>query len=494
LSGTKEGNHPAIAILDSKLTRRAFLVGGTSGAMALALSACGSSSAPPRAPSTASYRSRPDLHPVLVDVKGPYRPTAPGYVMVTPSGPLVVDNHGQPVWIQPVAHASTNLRVQRYQGQPVLTWWQGEIASYGVGIEGEYRVIDTSYRTLMTVKARNGLVADLHEFLIAPSGVAYFTAYRRYRADLRSVGGPSKGTALDAVIQGVDLTTGDLVFEWHSASHIPFSESHASYSSSAPYDPVHLNSIDPTRDGNLLVSARNTWTVYKLDAKTGTILWRLGGKSSDFRLEPGVRFAWQHDARGHAGNLITLFDDEGDPPEGPQSRGLVLEVEQGTRSVSLLRRYVHPGKRLLAGSQGSLQVLPNRNVLVGWGAEPYYTEYTWDGATVLDAKFAAGQSYRAFRFPWTGRPTEPPAVAAADQGGRLVAFASWNGSTETTRWDILGGSGPTTMSVVASGQRSGFETAVPVPVPVSYVAARAVDDSGTPLATSPPVKVSVAST
>ena len=102
--------------------------------------------------------------------------------------------------------------------------------------------------------------------------------------------------------------------------HIEFTESHETYSKTAPYDPVHLNSIDITPDGKLLVSARNTWTVYKIDPASGDILWCLGGKKSDFSLGPGVRFAWQHDARVHADGTITLFDDEGDPPEAKQSR------------------------------------------------------------------------------------------------------------------------------------------------------------------------------
>ena len=197
-------------------------------------------------------------------------------------------------------HASTNLRVQRYRGLPVLSWWQGEVASYGVGQEGEYIVMDSSYRQLMRVTARHGLPADLHEFLITEDGTAYFTAYETFTTDLRSVSGPKSGRALDATIQGLDLATGDLVFNWRSRDHIALSESYSAYSASstAPFDPVHVNSIDTTADGKLLVSARNTWTIYKLHPVTGRIIWRLAGKKNDFTLGDGVRFAWQHDAPG----------------------------------------------------------------------------------------------------------------------------------------------------------------------------------------------------
>lgn len=251
---------------------------------------------------------------------------------------------------------------------------------------------------------------------------------------------------------------------------------------------MHVNSIDFMADGNLLVSARNTWAVYKVDYKvdpsTGAILWRLGGKKSDFALGPGVRFAWQHDARTHPGGTMTVFDDEGDPPEAKQSRGLLLAVDETAKTVTLTRQYLHPGKALLAGSQGSVQILPNGDVLVGWGAEPDYTEYRADGTTVLDARFDHGESYRALRFPWVGTPTELPAVAARRTGGGVTVHASWNGSTETVSWEVLGGRHRTGLSTVGAAQKTGFETAIPVIGNPAYVAAIARDAAGRALARS----------
>ena len=484
----------SLATLGRSYSRRQFLAvaAGTLGATALA--ACGSPSQSAKAPKslTATYRSRPDLKAPLIKVTRPAGDPASGYLFVTPGVPLIVDNEGEPIWIHPVPHASFNLRVQRYRGQPVLSWWQGELTSYGVGQSGEYVVMDSSYRQTMRVKARDGLPADLHEFLISEDGTAYFTAYETFTTDLRSVGGPKNGTALDATIQGVDLATGALAFDWHSKQHIALTESYTGYSASstAPFDPVHVNSIDTTADGKLLVSARNTWTVYKLDPVTGQIIWRLAGKKSDFTLGDGVRFAWQHDARGHADDILTLFDDEGDPPEAKQSRGLTLNVDETAMTAKLVAQYHHPGKELLAGSQGSVQVLPNSDVLVGWGSEPYYTEFRNDGTLVLDAEFAEDQSYRAFRFDWTGTPIEEPAVAVSREGtGGFTVYASWNGSTETASWQVLAGGSPSELVSVAAAPRTGFETSIRAAGDASYVAARALDASGSVLATTPAVKV-----
>jgi outer membrane protein assembly factor BamB len=453
---------------------------------ALVAAACGSSTPAPSPPTTASYRSRPDLSPSLIEVTNGSGTPGSGFLCVTPSGPLLVDDTGQPVWIGKVPQASANLRVQSFRGQPVVTWWQGEIAlPEGFGKSGEYVILDSSYRQIMTVQAKNGLQADLHEFLIAGSGIAYFTAYRSYTTDLRSVGGPQRGPALDSTIQGIDLESGDLVFDWSSAEHIDFSESEQKYAKGVTYDPVHLNSIDVTQDGKLLVSARNTWAVYKIDPASGNIIWRLGGKKSDFTLGPGARFAWQHDARTHADGTLSLFDDEGDPPEAKQSRGLVLDLDESAMTANVKMQYTHRGTSLLAGSQGSFQVLPGGNVLVGWGAEPYFSELRTDGTPVLDGKFAKGTSYRAFRSDWTGQPADVPAIAATrSASGQATVYVSWNGSTETVRWRLLAGRGPGGLRSATEVPRQGFETAIAVPAEATRAAVEALDSTGTMLARS----------
>jgi hypothetical protein len=139
-------------------SRRQFLAVAAGTLSAATLAGCSSPSQSAKAAKavTASYRTRPELKAPLIKVAGPTGVPAAGYLFVTPGGPLIVDNVGEPVWIHPVPHASTNLRVQRDRGQPVLTWWQGEVAPYGVSQEGEYVVMDSSYRQIMAV-SRDGM-------------------------------------------------------------------------------------------------------------------------------------------------------------------------------------------------------------------------------------------------------------------------------------------------------------------------------------------------
>jgi Arylsulfotransferase (ASST) len=328
-------------------------------------------------------------------------------------------------------------------------------------------IADSSYREVARVHAGNGLAADIHEFLLTPRDTALITVYRRLPFDLSPVGGPRDGEVFEGVIQELEIPSGRVLFEWHSLPEVGIDESYAKVppasqgAAAAPYDYFHVNSVDEYADGNLLLSARNTQAIYKIDRATGKVAWRLGGKQSDFELGPGTRFGWQHDARWRSDRTISLFDNEADPPLAKSSRGLLLHVDTEARKVELAAAYTHPAG-LLSGSQGNSQFLPDGHVLVGWGANPYFTEFDRDGTVLFDAHFTdAADSYRAYRFVWSGRPEEPPALGlVSDRRGRVTAYASWNGATDVARWRVLAGADEQHLHEVATVPRSGFETEI----------------------------------
>jgi hypothetical protein len=493
----------------SRLTRRAFLRTAAAGGVALGAgslagywaaenvfrqaSAAGPapsgsdvSPVPSQTTSMRSFRSRPDLTAPLVSVTTPGLRVAPGLIMLTPAGgpgPMLVDDAGSPIWIHPTpGKRAFNLRLGTYQGEPVLSWFEGSVVN-GTGL-GNYVLVDGSYRQVALVQAGDGLQGDLHEFIARPDGTAFFTAY----AERLAPGQPGL-TLKDSVAQAIDIESGVVVFEWHASDHVSTAESYNSPSAGQPFDFFHINSIDVEPDGNLLISARHTWTVYKIDRQSGAVIWRLGGKQSDFQMGPGAAFAWQHDARRQPDGSITLFDDGsngvGQPAE-PQSRGLILDVDETRFTATLRRAYTHPG--ILAGSQGSMQILPDGNVFVGWGQRPNYTEYEPDGTVALDASTAdAYNSYRSLRFPWVGRPTEAPAVAMDPVGGNeTVVYASWNGATGVAVWLVLGGDTLDSLQPVASHPRTGFETEIVVPGNPRVVVAEALGGSGEVLGKSIP--------
>ena len=159
-------------------------------------------------------------------------------------------------------------------------------------------------------------------------------------------------------------------------------------------------------------------------------------------------------------------------------------------SVKLVREYTSPQRRL-STSQGNMQLLPNSNVLIGWGSGPFISEFSYEGEILFEARFPPdGESYRAYRFPWSGHSTDEPAVAV-EQGSddKLKLYASWNGATEVATWEVLAGPRPGRPESVGSVPRDSFETAMLVRTFDAYVAVRAKDRLGQPLGTSTPVKL-----
>ena len=429
------------------MNRAEFLVRSTAFALGL--------TAEPR------YRSRPDLDPPTIRVLHSANAVAPGYLFLAPSsgpgqhGPLIVDDSGEPVWFRPTGRPAMNFRAQTLHGEPVLTWWEA-LPGGGLG-RGEHVVADATYREVMRFPAGRGRPSDLHELLLTDRGTALVTSLEvRHRG--------AHGLTMGGIVQELEIPSARVLFEWKSLDHVTVSESYAPVG--YPWDYFHVNSIDVDADGNLLVSARNTWAVYNVHRRTGAVLWRLGGKRSDFTLGKDARFALQHDARSHEGDRVVSVFDNG----VERSRGLVLEL--GRRRAGVLREYRHV-PLLHARKLGSVQLLADGDVLVGWGTDPHFTEYAQDGTVKLDATLPhGGENYRTLRFPWRGRPREQPAAVVRG----ATVYASWNGATEVAAWRVDPGG--------SSVPRNGFETALPVPGGVRSVRAAALDAQGGVLARS----------
>jgi len=441
------------------------------------------------------FHSRPELQAPVVVVTTNSTQSAAGDLFTAPysgpgpSGPAIFEENGNLVWFHPLPKGTeaTNLQVQQYDGQPVLTWWQGRIPPQGFG-QGEEIIDNTSYQEIGRVHAGNGDLVDLHEFHITPQDTALFTVFQPIACNLSFLGGPSDGAVTASIFQEVDLKTGLVRREWDSLDHVGLSESYSSAVGSStiwPFDYFHLNSIEQLTDGTTLISARNTSTLYELDTQTGQITTRIGGKSSTVKQAPGAATAYQHDARVLPNGTISVFDNGGVPKVHAQSRGLVLSLDAQTHTESVIAEYDHAAPPLLSGSQGDVQALGDGNVFIGWGAEPYFSEYSAGGQLLYDAHMHGSyESYRSYRFPWTGAPSEPPAIAASKGANQTIVYASWNGDTRTASWQVLAGPTPTQLTPVASAARSGFETAITAPLAEGYVAVQALDSAGAVLGTS----------
>ncbi|HEY2282609.1 MAG TPA: arylsulfotransferase family protein [Solirubrobacteraceae bacterium] len=454
-------------------------------------------SAPAARPGTVQrFASQPGLTPPSVRVTDRSPGSSLDDVFITANhgygqwGPMIFDRAGALVWFKPVPKGETamDLQVQSYRGEPVLVWWQGYVANLGIGF-GTDEIYSSAYRPVALVRAGNGYWADLHDIQITSKGAAFITAYSLVESDLSSVGGAREGALQDALVQEVDVRTGLVMFEWHADGHVAVDDSYSRgpISPAIPWDYFHVNSIslDPSNDGNFLISSRNTWAGYEIDGHTGQILWRLGGRHSSFRMGPGTGTAWQHDIRWQPDGTITLFDDGAVPDVHSQSRAIRERIDWAHRTVHLAGREVR-AQSLLTGSQGNDQALPGGGSFVGWGERPYFTEFGPSGQTVFEANIPyPGGSYRAYTYPWTATPATPPALSVTSTGAEAsMVYASWNGATGVSGWRVLAGADPAHLSVIATAARTGFETAIPVHSLQPDFAVQALGASGQTLAIS----------
>jgi len=456
-------------------------------------------SATPRSPDVQQFHSRPDLQPPTVSVTTAAADPALGDVFITAdggpgeAGAMIIAPNGQLVWFLPTKATlkAFNLNVQSYRGQPVLTWWQGQVvAGHGQGVDEIY---SSNYVHIATVRAGNGLLADLHDFVLTPYGSAWITAFAPVHADLRPFGGSTNGIIEDGVVQEIDVKTGLVMFDWHALGHVPVSASYMTAPRTAGqlFDFFHLNSIDPLSDGTALISARNTWATYLVSETTGSVLWQLGGKHSSFTLGPGVSFAWQHDAELLANDTLTLFNNDASPAEASESSALTIALDPSASTATLVTRLTHPGTPILSNSQGDVQELANGDTFVGWGDVADASQFAPNGQLTFDLHLATPTtSYRAFRYPWSAQPPSPPALAASTNGQQTWLYASWNGATNVASWQVLAGSTPGSQGVVGSYPDTGFETPIVAPTTAPYVSVLALSASGTVLGRSRTVALS----
>src|SRR4051794_9058497 len=460
---------------------------------------------------TASFVTAPKLTPPLLTVNRSSRGQAPGFIfaaifqnkfftepLVGQGGPMILDNQGRYVWLKAAAKSAPdtlNLQVQTYQGKPALTYWNGTVSNTGEML-GSWHVLNDRYKEIAKIgPIIDGWQPSGHEFMITKSGTALTTGYRYLQhRDLSSKGGGTDQTLLDSGVLEFDIKTGKIVKAWSADDHIPMSDGvpPANPNNPAAYDPWHINSIDVDKDGNWLVSMRNTWAIYKINPTDGAIIWTLGGKSSSFTIPDNVAFAFQHDARWQPNGEISLFDNDccafipqpSGPPKpappihGSQSRGMQIKVDETNKTVSLVTE--NKLYDLISGTQGNRQVLGNGNVMLGWGQQPFFSEFSKAGKLLLSVRLPdPDESYRVYRYAWKGNPGGKPLAAARPAGKGTRVYASWNGATEVAAWRIWGGRSSRKLKVVAGGvTKGGFETSKSIKSGGPIVKVQALNSKG----------------
>jgi hypothetical protein len=443
-----------------------------------------------------NFVSAPKLHPpkLSTDAKTQTNQLAPGYFMVAvfkdlfftqpltgQAGPLMLDRNLQPVWFRPLPTdvLAGNLTTQTYNGKPALSWWQGVVTGTGATTSGEDVVVDQHYRLLATLQGADGWVISEHEMVISGAN-AWVTAYKNVPYNLTPYGGSANGVVVDSAVQEYNLKTGQLLYTWDALNpggtpNIALSESQQKPFPGIPWDAYHINAIQLTGNETFLVSMRNTWTGYLVNRLTNGVEWKVSGnpKNSTFTLPSKAQFHWQHDVNLH-GNVLTVFNDncclfsgvsggkaQFAKPNGTMA-GLVIKLDLPKHTGSFVHAYTRP-HTYNAAYLGNIELLPNGNVQVGWGSQPFFSEESKTGKLLLDAVWPKpDQTYRAFVQKWVGIPYYAPNGAVRNNRGKATIYASWNGDTQVVSWRVLAGTSANSLKAVATAAKTGFETTIPL--------------------------------
>lgn len=398
------------------------------------------------------------------------------------------------------------IHVCDYRGEPHLCFWEGrqtKTLGRGRGI-----ILDSSYRVVATVSG-GSTALDFHEFRLIENGtVALASRYKPAPYDLSQTNqnmSTQLGWIYDCGFQEIEISTGNVLFDWLALDHINPSETFTPLGINGegqtvyePWDYFHINSVEKLRGGDYIISARHTSTIYKISGRNGSILWRLGGKMSDFTMNFPMGF--QHDVRlreeteNETTTVLSLFNNQWDGrslPLSNTSSGMIVSLNHVERTADMIQEYRAPDD-IRADSQGSLQTIRNsQNLLINWGSKPWITEYLDNGTLVLNASMGHGVTpmYRASKAPWVGKPTEIPMLSsyARNATSPTVCHISWNGATEVIAWRFY--ASDTAERGAASkplGQqnRTGFETMYMYSAYLPYVFAEAIDSDGMSLANS----------
>lgn len=340
------------------------------------------------------------------------RPLPPGLFVVTYTGPkdkrpwvIVFDTKGVPRWW-------FNPDTRTLWGQVLrngsLAWARSFGDGYGLNPRMAYEIRSENGKLLRLVRTK-GSIVDGHEYRELANGNVLLDTYVPEKADLRRFGGPRRAAIVSAEVQEVD-PAGKVVWRWNSRGHISLRETGRWWRSvlSNPrrrlqreaFDPVHINSIEPGKHGEVIISTRHTDAVYGIDRATGAIKWKLGGiptgKSLRVVGDPATRLlGGQHDARLDRYGRLTVFDNGKDRPRRPRVVFYRLDLNQGK---AIYKGQLNDPEVKRSHCCGSARELPGGGWLVSWGDNPLVTGFDRQGKIAFRLHLPAS-TFRAVPTP-----------------------------------------------------------------------------------------------
>ncbi len=205
-------------------------------------------------------------------------------------------------------------------------------------------------------KQENSENRILHHDVLKDKKGYIHTLYRPKKiVDMSQLGGTGVDTLGGDGILVLD-TAGHEIHKWNVWDHWdiqkdPFIKRFA-------YDRFHMNSLIFDTDSNYLVSVAVEDQIWKINSKSGKIMWKFG-KNGDFKMDTTSWFSFQHSINLNSRGELMLFDNS---LLRKESRGLSFVLDTLTMTATTKINAPLP-KSKYTSRMGSSYLLPNGNLL-----------------------------------------------------------------------------------------------------------------------------------
>ena len=312
---------------------------------------------------------------------------------------FVVDSAGRIRWYVRRNTYVSDLAPQA-NGHYTLSVGQLEPLAFGTlgYLASEYHELDAAGNLLRKWTATGGYPTDNHEILLTARGTALLMGFDFRTMDVSAMGGASNAQVLGNILQEVD-SHGRVLFQWNAFDHLSITDIDPSVPFNRPrIDWTHANAVDVDADGNYLVSFRHLSEVTKIDARTGAVIWRLGGVRNQFLfIGDTLKFSLQHGVRRLANGNVILFDN-GNGHNPQFSRAIEYHLDETNYTATAVWTY-RPAPDVFSFALGLAQRLGNGNTLVTFGTPGTVHEVSPTSNLVWTLTVPPGfWIYRAYRI------------------------------------------------------------------------------------------------
>lgn len=322
-------------------------------------------------------------------------------IQTPPTYGVVMSRAGAPVWW--LRSSAFPFDTEIYKDR-TMAWNQGgQEGNVDFGIL-EFRTL--TGRIIRTVTPPEGGYTDVHDHLVLPNGNELI-GVPTYEdgVDISAYGGSTEARVRNTAIEEV-TPDGDLVRRWDSEDHIGLDETVDPWwgpvAAGNPADVSHWNAIDVVGK-YMYLSFRHLDAIYKVNRKTGKIIWKLGGtetnKSLEIRGDPRKpqHFNGQHDVNVLRDGTITFFDNS--TAYGGRPRALRFKINED-RGVARMIDEVKDPEVTVSGAGGSAR-LTHGDWLINWGVSNPGRVGAYDdqGRPIFRLIYPVGAAYRANPVP-----------------------------------------------------------------------------------------------